>query len=214
MSWKPVKSSLAFLHGDLHFVLSQIHRNQGNSFEAAWEQRLSHYLGAKDSSGGNAFQLLAMGFRVLRRGDALTGGHAIPAGCLHEVLLDRSAASLEELSEAVLGYGVAFIREGPPNLECAIEIIALESLEALFVRCRRRHAGCDKNVKSNDRREPRPSCRHANHDPPAPVLWATITRAKLSGNKKTHCISGSCRPGSRETTGPQEATGLGVADGI
>ncbi len=65
---EPIKSTLSFLYGDLHLVLSQIRRKEGEHWLATWEQQLAHFLSKRSPSGGEGFQALAMGNRALRLG--------------------------------------------------------------------------------------------------------------------------------------------------
>jgi len=65
---RPVASQISFLYGDLHATLSQIMRREGRQSESAWEQLMSNYLGAGDSSRGIYFFHSAQGFRALRLG--------------------------------------------------------------------------------------------------------------------------------------------------
>ena len=84
---KSGKSSLARLHGDIHYIMSQILLRQGLAFEAVWEQEIASRLSGRGVSGGEGFRLLSRGRRRLRIGDA---GKATE--CLQEAesLLDPS----------------------------------------------------------------------------------------------------------------------------
>jgi hypothetical protein len=64
----PIKSRLAYLYGELHLALSQIHRKTGKHWLAAWEQQISLHLSGKTPPGGVAFQYLSMGIRAARLG--------------------------------------------------------------------------------------------------------------------------------------------------
>ena len=61
-------SVLAWLHGDLHIIYSQILRNDGLQWEAAWEQQ--HAVAANQRRGGQAadLQRLIMANRTMRLG--------------------------------------------------------------------------------------------------------------------------------------------------
>jgi hypothetical protein len=63
-------STFSFLYGEIHLVLSQIHRKAGDHWQAAWEQRLVHYTARKNVPGGTHFQALSSGIRNLRMGNA------------------------------------------------------------------------------------------------------------------------------------------------
>lgn len=66
----PKKSRLARLYGDLHLIRSQIYRNEGEPWEAAWEQQLALYLSGSKPSGGQSFQQMVTANRLLRLGHA------------------------------------------------------------------------------------------------------------------------------------------------
>jgi len=63
-------SKLAFLHGDLHLVLSQIARKEGGHWKAAWGQQVAVHLSHRSRRGGKGFEALAMAIRSLRLGHA------------------------------------------------------------------------------------------------------------------------------------------------
>lgn len=74
---RPIVSRLAFLFGDLHLILSQIHWRSGNQWEAAWQQQLALYLSSKTASAGKdenfeskGLQFLGAGVRAMRLGHA------------------------------------------------------------------------------------------------------------------------------------------------
>jgi hypothetical protein len=67
---KPETSHLSYLYGDLHLIMAQIARREGAHFVAAWEQAASWHMSRAKPSGGLGFQLLNVGNRALRLGDA------------------------------------------------------------------------------------------------------------------------------------------------
>lgn len=67
---RPNSSKREFLFGDIHLALSEIHRQDGEHWRAAWEQQLGLYLSARYPSGGQGFQALVLAVRALRLGHA------------------------------------------------------------------------------------------------------------------------------------------------
>lgn len=67
---RPGSSKLGSLYGDLHLVISQIYRRDGQHWEAAWEQQVSLYLSQRAPTGGKGFQSFALAIRALRLGHA------------------------------------------------------------------------------------------------------------------------------------------------
>ena len=68
---KPITSKLSFLYGELHLVLSQIHRKTGRLWIAAWEQQMARQMSGRSPVGGEAFMALAEAIRLLRLGHGL-----------------------------------------------------------------------------------------------------------------------------------------------
>lgn len=62
------KSSLSFLHGDLHLVLAQIFRKGGDSHRAGWHQNLAFYHSRTGHAAGPGPQYLALGIEKARLG--------------------------------------------------------------------------------------------------------------------------------------------------
>ncbi len=104
LQWRGVKagkSNLAFLHGELHLVMSQIFRREGEPLRSAWEQQLSERMsGATPVGGSPAHQAMALGLRAIRLGhaalamhsfqDALKAGMAPPQRCRLQVEMVRT----------------------------------------------------------------------------------------------------------------------------
>lgn len=67
---KPGSSRLSFLHGELHLVLSQIYRHEGQHWQAVWEQQMAIYDAKQNLPGGARFQALSLAHRSLRLGHA------------------------------------------------------------------------------------------------------------------------------------------------
>lgn len=67
---QPESSTMAFLYGELHLALSQIHRRNGDHWMAAWEQQMSLTLSRREPPGGIGFQLVSQAIRTLRLGSA------------------------------------------------------------------------------------------------------------------------------------------------
>jgi len=63
-------SFLSYLYGELHLVLSQIHRRHGEHWKALWEQYLSLVSTGNHPEGWNSFVALVFGNRALRLGMA------------------------------------------------------------------------------------------------------------------------------------------------
>ena len=53
---KPISSKIAYLHGELSLVTSQIMRKDGDHFLAAWQQQLSKHLSGARPPGGKVFE--------------------------------------------------------------------------------------------------------------------------------------------------------------
>lgn len=97
---QPTTSKLSFLHGDVHLVLSQIFRKDGQEWEALWQQLTSLYAsprGPAESLGHQSFALahhaLRLGFgttavRELERAEEL----GLPPGYEGRVRLERIKA--------------------------------------------------------------------------------------------------------------------------
>ena len=66
----PGDGKLAYLHGELHLVMSHIHRQAGDPWMSAWEHRLIQVSSRKAPPGGSDFQALSTAGRSLRLGDA------------------------------------------------------------------------------------------------------------------------------------------------
>jgi len=66
---KPAKSRLAFLYGELYQVRSQIFRQEGQPWQAAWQQQMAHHLANPNPQEAGS-QYLALGLRSFRLGHA------------------------------------------------------------------------------------------------------------------------------------------------
>jgi hypothetical protein len=109
---KPVESSLAFLYGDLHLVLSQIQRGEGLQNESAWEQIMSTHLGGGASSRGKELHTLAAGFRAMRI------GHGKVALSRLNQVLNLDQAEPAQRARALLGLVIcARLRRDAPTFE-------------------------------------------------------------------------------------------------
>lgn len=64
----PFKSRLSSMYGDLHTMRSQIFRQRGSHWAAAWEQHLARRYGGQNPTGGDGGHGFAMGNRHLRMG--------------------------------------------------------------------------------------------------------------------------------------------------
>lgn len=67
---RPRSSKLSFLYGELHLAASQIYRQTGAHWKAAWEQQIATYLSQRAPCGGKSFQSLSLAIRALRLGHA------------------------------------------------------------------------------------------------------------------------------------------------
>ncbi len=65
---EPAKSRLAFLYGELHLVLSQVSRKEGDHWAATWEQQLSFQLAGRAKKQEEAVNTLATAIRAMRLG--------------------------------------------------------------------------------------------------------------------------------------------------
>jgi hypothetical protein len=96
----PARSRLAFLYSELHMVLSQIYRNFGMQWEAAWEQHMVQFF-AKPNQ--DAFQNLLVANREFRIGHTETAIEKVEAA-LKQPLEDasREVAMLSLLKMALV----------------------------------------------------------------------------------------------------------------
>ncbi len=62
------RSRVSFLHGELHFIQSQIERQEGRHWTAAWHQFMGYHATRGEPPGGEGFQKLALGHRSMRLG--------------------------------------------------------------------------------------------------------------------------------------------------
>ena len=73
---KPIESKLSFLHGELHYVLSQIAVKKGHFIEALWWNQLAQHLSGPNQPGGNtSFLNLSSGLCALRLGHCRLATH-------------------------------------------------------------------------------------------------------------------------------------------
>jgi hypothetical protein len=66
---EPGKGRLAFLHGELYSVLSQVNLNIGNPILSAWMQQQAQFVSGKGSVGDKGFQHLALAIRYMGLGN-------------------------------------------------------------------------------------------------------------------------------------------------
>jgi hypothetical protein len=90
------RSRVSFLHGELHFIQSQIERQDGRHWTAAWHQFMGYHATRGEPPGGEGFQQLALGNRAMRLGHTrLARGYLEKAeGLLQGALLERCHLSL------------------------------------------------------------------------------------------------------------------------
>jgi hypothetical protein len=62
------RSRVSFLHGELHFIQSQIERQEGRHWTAAWHQFMGYHATRGEPPGGEGFQQLSLGNRAMRLG--------------------------------------------------------------------------------------------------------------------------------------------------
>lgn len=90
------RSRVSFLHGELHFIQSQIERQDGRHWTAAWHQFMGYHATRGEPPGGEGFQQLALGNRAMRLGHTrLARGYLEAAETLLQgELLERCRLSL------------------------------------------------------------------------------------------------------------------------
>lgn len=90
------RSRVSFLHGELHFIQSQIERQEGRHWTAAWHQFMGYHATRGEPPGGEGFQQLSLGNRAMRLGHTrLARGYLETAeGLLTGSLLERCRLSL------------------------------------------------------------------------------------------------------------------------
>lgn len=90
------RSRVSFLHGELHFIQSQIERQEGRHWTAAWHQFMGYHATRGEAPGGEGFQQLSLGNRAMRLGHTrLARGYLETAeGLLTGSLLERCRLSL------------------------------------------------------------------------------------------------------------------------
>jgi hypothetical protein len=90
------RSRVSFLHGELHFIQSQIERQEGRHWTAAWHQFMGYHATRGEPPGGEGFQQLALGNRAMRLGHTRLARRYLETaeGLLTGVLLERCRLSL------------------------------------------------------------------------------------------------------------------------
>lgn len=113
---QPETSSLGFLYGELHLVVSQIDRISSHHWDAAWGQQLSFQLSRKNPSGGESFQAISKGIYALRMGHALRAVHEFEKA-------DVRDNSIENFEKARIGRIRAYRLSG--QYEASLSLISV-----------------------------------------------------------------------------------------
>jgi hypothetical protein len=106
------RSRVSFLHGELHFIQSQIERAEGRHWTAAWHQFMGYHATRGEPPGGEGFQQLSLGNRAMRLGHTrLARGYLEKAeGLLNGALLERCRLSLLICLRLLGDHGTATTR--------------------------------------------------------------------------------------------------------
>ena len=80
---QPQTSHLAFLYGDIHLIRSQIYRQRGDHWRAAWEQELAVRFSRGAGDAWLGFQTFAMANRMLRLGYSDLASRNFELGDVH-----------------------------------------------------------------------------------------------------------------------------------